>query len=264
VAEGRGDSVLKDLQAGVLTITINRPERKNAVDLAAWVALRDAFRAADRDDEVRVLVLQGAGTDFCAGADVSKINVSAHPLPRMRVANQAASTLHELSVPTVAKVRGVAVGAGWNLALGCDLVIAERDARFSQIFARRGLSVDLGGSWLLPRLVGMQQAKRLALLAEMIGAEEAAELGLVTTVVDPGTIDAHVAELTKKLAAGAPVALALSKALLNESAGRSFRDALENEARAQAVNFAGSDAAASRQAFLEKREPRFTGGWNVG
>ncbi|GAA1875974.1 2-(1,2-epoxy-1,2-dihydrophenyl)acetyl-CoA isomerase PaaG [Pseudonocardia ailaonensis] len=258
------EPVLTDVADGVLTVTINRPDRKNAANAEVWTGLREAFRAADHDREVRTVVVQGAGGDFCAGADLSGGLLGEHPLPGMRMINEAAFALHDLSVPTVAKVRGVAVGAGWNLALGCDLVIAERDARFSQIFARRGLSLDFGGSWLLPRLVGMQQAKRLALLAEIIGAEEAERLGLVTTVVEPGTIDAHVAELTKTLAAGAPVAMAQTKALLHENAGRSFREALESEARAQSVNFAGSDAPAAFEAFLEKRDPEFTGGWNVG
>jgi 2-(1,2-epoxy-1,2-dihydrophenyl)acetyl-CoA isomerase len=181
----------------------------------------------------------------------------------MRAINETALLLHELAVPTVAKVTGVAVGAGWNLALGCDLVVATPESRFSQIFARRALSLDFGGSWLLPRLVGLQQAKRLALLAEMIDAAEAKSLGLVTWVVPDAEIDAFVADLAGRLAAGPPVALAQSKALLNENADRTLREALAGEARAQAVNFATADAPAAFRAFRDKTEPRFTGEWAV-
>jgi 2-(1,2-epoxy-1,2-dihydrophenyl)acetyl-CoA isomerase len=182
-------------------------------------------------------------------------------MAKLRVLTDAALLLHELPVPTVAKVTGVAVGAGWNLALGCDLVVATPEARFSQIFARRGLSLDFGGSWLLPRLVGMQQAKRLALLAETIDAEEAHALGLVTWVVPAGEVDAFVADLTARLAAGPPVALAQTKALLHEGADRTLRDALANEARAQAVNFGTVDVSEAYAAFADRRTPVFTGGW---
>lgn len=182
---------------------------------------------------------------------------------RMRALSEVTLLLHELPVPTVARVSGVAVGAGWNLALGCDLVVATPEARFSQIFARRGLSLDCGGSWLLPRLVGLQQAKRLALLAETIDAEEARSLNLVTWVVRAEEIDDFVARLGSRLVAGAPVALAQNKALLNEGADRTLRDALANEARAQAVNFATADVPEAYSAFKEKRTPVFTGRWAV-
>jgi len=255
--------LLSTRDSGVLTLTLNRPHRKNAVNAELWAALRDALATATHDPEVRALVITGAGGAFCAGADLSGGAAPDHPLPRMRAINDIALLLHDLPMPTVAKVTGVAVGAGWNMALGCDLVVATPDARFSQIFARRGLSIDFGGSWLLPRLVGLQQAKRLALLAEMIDAAEAQSLGLVTWVVEPGEIDGFVTDLGKRLAAGPPVALAQSKALLNEGIDRTMRDALAGEARAQAVNFATSDTAAAFAAFHEKREPSFTGAWAV-
>ena len=157
----------------------------------------------------------------------------------------------------------MAVGAGWNLALGCDLVVATPESTFSQIFTKRGLSLDLGGSWLLPKLVGLQQAKRLTLLAETIDAEQAHAMNLVTWVVPGDEIDVFVDELARKLVAGPPIALAQTKALLNEGADRTLRDALANEARAQAMNFATADAPEAFSAFVEKREPRFTGQWTV-
>ncbi|MFF2846271.1 enoyl-CoA hydratase/isomerase family protein [Streptomyces sp. NPDC058001] len=252
-----------DTDDGVRTLTLNRPHRKNALDPALWAALRDALGTAGEDRDVRVLVLTGAGGAFCSGADLSGGRSGVHPLHRMRTLTDIALLLHELPVPTVAKVTGVAVGAGWNLALGCDLVVATPQARFAQIFARRGLSLDLGGSWLLPRLVGLQQAKRLALLAESIDAEQARALGLVTWVVPEPEIDAFVSGLGTRLAAGPEIALAQTKALLNEGANRTLREALAGEARAQSVNFATADAAEAYAAFAERRDPVFTGHWAV-
>jgi enoyl-CoA hydratase/carnithine racemase len=208
------------------------------------------------------VVLTGAARAFCSGADISTPDDS-HPVHKLQRLTDVALALHELSVPTIAKVTGVAVGAGWNLALGCDLVVATSESTFSQIFSRRGLSVDLGGSWLLPKIVGLQQAKRLVLLAETIGAIEAHALGLVTWVVDAGEIDAFVTDVAKRLATGPPIALAHSKALLNEGADRTMRDALANEARAQAGNFATEDSAEAYAAFAAKRDPSFTGRWAV-
>jgi 2-(1,2-epoxy-1,2-dihydrophenyl)acetyl-CoA isomerase len=141
--------------------------------------------------------------------------------------------------------------------------VATPESRFSQIFARRGLSLDLGGSWLLPKLVGLQQAKRLTLLAETIDAAEAHSLNLVTWVVPTEQIDAFVAELGERLVAGPSIALAQSKALLNEGADRTMRDALANEARAQGINFATADVPEAFNAFTEKRAPLFTGEWTV-
>jgi enoyl-CoA hydratase/carnithine racemase len=245
---------------GVRTLTLNRPHRKNAINRELWIALADALTGAGKDRGVRTVVITGAGGAFCSGADISASD-DTHPVDKMRRLTDVALALHELPVPTIAKVTGVAVGAGWNLALGCDLVVATPESTFSQIFSKRGLSLDLGGSWLLPKLVGLQQAKRLALLAETIDAEEARALNLATWVVSSAQIDAFVTELAERLVAGPAIALAQSKALLNEGADRTLRDALASEARAQAVNFATADAAEAYAAFDEKREPSFTGRW---
>ncbi len=207
-------------------------------------------------------MIAGAGGAFCSGADISTPDDS-HPAYKMRLLTDVALALHELAVPTLAKVTGVAVGAGWNLALGCDLVVATPESTFSQIFAKRGLSLDLGGSWLLPKIVGLQQAKRLTLLAETIDADEAQALNLVTWVVSAAEIDNFVTEVADRLVAGPAIALAQSKALLNEGADRTLRDALANEARAQVVNFATADAREAYAAFAERREPSFTGRWAV-
>lgn len=245
---------------GVRTLTLNRPARKNAINPELWRQLRNALRDAADDPDLRALVITGAGGAFCSGADIGTPD-DVHPVEKLRRLTEVALALHELTIPTVAKVAGVAVGAGWNLALGCDLVVATPESTFCQIFAKRGLSIDLGGSWLLPKLVGLQQAKRLALLAETIDAAEAHALNLVTWVVGAGEIDGFVDDLADRLAAGPPRALAQTKALLNQGADATLPDALINESRAQIVNFAGTDAAEAYAAFAGKRTPRFTGGW---
>jgi 2-(1,2-epoxy-1,2-dihydrophenyl)acetyl-CoA isomerase len=245
---------------GVRTLTLNRPDRKNAIDAQLWGELADALRAAARDRRLRALVITGAGDAFCSGADISTQD-DIHPQHKLRRLTEVALALHELTVPTIAKVTGVAVGAGWNLALGCDFVVATPESRFCQIFSKRGLSVDLGGSWLLPKLVGLQQAKRLVLLAEMIDAAEAHSLGLVTWIKPSDAIDGFVNELAGLLATGPPFALAQSKGLLNDGANATLREALANEARAQPGNFATADSAEAYEAFAEKRSPTFTGRW---
>lgn len=247
---------------GVRTLTLNRPRRKNAINRQLWIALAEALTAAGTDPGVRTVVITGAGGAFCSGADISAAD-DAHPVNKLRLLTDVALALHELPLPTVAKVNGVAVGAGWNLALGCDLVVATPESTFCQIFAKRGLSLDLGGSWLLPKIVGLQQAKRLTLLAETIDADEAQALNLVTWVVSADEIDTFVDDLADRLAAGPRIALAQSKALLNEGTDRTLRDALANEARAQVVNFATADAAEAYAAFADRREPSFTGRWAV-
>ena len=259
----------------VVTVTINQPAKKNAINAQMWDGLAEIFREiASRADD-RVVVVTGAGDDFCSGADLSGRGGSSaassgaassagaqnqvHHLAAMRRVNDACIALQRLPQPTIAKVRGVAVGAGCNLALGCDLVVASQTARFSEIFARRGLSLDFGGSWLLPRRIGMHRAKELALLAEIVGASDALEMGLINRVLPEGEVDAFVENWARKLAAGPPIALAQTKRLLNNSLNVTLEEALDDEAAAQTINFATSDTAEAMRAFIEKREPKFTG-----
>jgi 2-(1,2-epoxy-1,2-dihydrophenyl)acetyl-CoA isomerase len=248
------------LDDAVLTVTINRPAVKNAMNQEGWDGLFDLLRHVERDDAVRVLVLEGADHTFCSGADISGVPAG-HPLNRVRFISRTALALQAFPKPVVAKVEGYAIGAGWNLALCCDLVVASEDAKFSAIFAKRGLTLDFGGSWLLPRLAGLQQAKRLALLADFIGAEEARELGLVTWTVPGAEIEEFVADLSARLAAMPPIALAQNKELLNAGVARTFGEALEDEARAQTVNYGTEDVPTAFAAFKDKTEPEFTGRW---
>ena len=251
-------------QAGVVTVTFNRPERKNAASGLLWQELLGVLREVDRRRDDRVLVLTGAGGDFCSGADLGDpagmSNDPADPhLVRMQVVSEVVLTLHHLHRPTLAKVRGVAAGAGLSLALACDLVVAADTSRFSAIFARRGLSLDAGASWLLPRLVGLHRAKELAFFADLLGADEVAALGLVNRVVPDDELDDLCDRWARRLAAGPPLALAMTKRLLNDSSSLTMAQALEDESRVQTVNFATADVAEAMRAFVEKREPRFEG-----
>lgn len=245
--------------SGIATITLNRPRRRNAVPPDGWETLRGLLHEAAHDAATRVVVVTGAGGAFCAGADLAKLAPEEHPLFSMAPVNAAARALHEMPKPTIAKVRGDAVGAGMNLALGCDLVVASESARFSQIFVRRGLSVDFGGSWLLPRLVGMHRAKELALLGDILSAHDAFALGLVNRVVPDAELDAFVRGWAERLAAGPPLAIQLSKKLLSNAFTVGLSEALDAEAAAQSVNLVSDDMKEGVAAFLAKRAPVFRG-----
>jgi enoyl-CoA hydratase/carnithine racemase len=246
----------------IATVTINRPQRKNAVTGDMWAQLAETFRSLSADSEVRCVVITGAGGEFCSGADLSARSASGkqvHQLAAMRHVNDAALSLHRMPQPTIAKVRGVAVGAGCNMALGCDLVVASETARFSEIFAKRGLSLDFGGSWLLPRRVGLHRAKELALFGDIISAADAREMGLVNRVLPDGELDAFVDGWAKRLAAGPPIALSLTKRMLNNAMNVTMEEALDDEGAAQTVNFGTKDTLEAMEAFMQKREPKFKG-----
>jgi enoyl-CoA hydratase/carnithine racemase len=253
------DILLDRSDQGVATVTLNRPQRKNAVAPGMWEELRRVFHEVSHSESDRVLVVTGAGDAFCSGADLAEGTTESHPLYSMGIVNTAALALHEVPKPTIAKVNGDAVGAGMNLALGCDLIVAAERARFSQIFARRALSVDFGGTWLLPRLVGMHKAKELALFGDILSAREAEAIGLVNRVVPDDVLDAFVEDWALRLAAGAPLALQMTKKLLSNAFSIGLSEALDAEAAAQTVNLVSHDTKEGFAAFLEKRKPVFRG-----
>jgi 2-(1,2-epoxy-1,2-dihydrophenyl)acetyl-CoA isomerase len=231
---------------------------KNAIDTEMWSLLLESFERFEASATDKVLVITGAGDAFCAGADLRDIpELRRSSLDRMRSISKVALALHRLSKVTIAMVNGVAAGAGCNLALGCDLIVAAQSARFSEIFIERALAVDFGGSYLLPRLVGLHRAKELALFGDILSAEEAEEFGLVNRVVEDDALGEFVDRWSERLARKAPTALAMTKALLNDSFSLSMEAALEREALAQTIAMASPDAAEALAAFREKREPRY-------
>lgn len=250
-------------QGAVRTITIERPDRKNAIPADGWADLERAFKGFDESD-ARVLVISGAGGDFCAGADLDESRLSTPPsvpdrYSRMKRVGAAAMALHRVSKPTIAAVDGVAVGAGMNLALGCDVVICTTRARFSEIFVRRGLTLDFGGSWLLPRVVGQQRAKELTLTGRIVEAEEAVRIGLAIEAVEPERLMERVFEMAEALLAGAPMAQSFAKQAIDASFHSSFAEAIGWEAEAQTIALGTDDAREGFASFLQKRPPDWSG-----
>lgn len=246
---------------GIVTVTLDRAAKKNAFNSVMWDELLATFREIGASSDDRVVVITGANGEFCSGADLSGGGSERpqHQLAAMRHVGDVALALHRLPQPVIAKVRGVAVGAGCNLALGCDLVVASDNARFSQIFAKRGLSLDFGGSWLLPRRVGLHKAKELAFFADIISAADAEAMGLVNRVVADADLDAFVDDWAKRLAGGPPIAIAMSKRLLDNAMNVTMEEALDDEGMAQTVNFGTKDTVEAMMAFIEKRTPNFQG-----
>ncbi len=245
---------------GIVTVTLNRPERKNAITGLMWDELLATFREVNDNTQDRVLVITGTGGDFSSGADLSPGGGRAESgIGTMRHVGDVCLALHRLPKPVIAKVPGVAVGAGCNLALGCDLIVAGESARFSQIFVRRGLSLDFGGSWLLPRLVGLHKAKELAFFGDVISAADAERIGIVNHVVPDDQLDKFVDEWATRLSQLPPIQLSTIKTMLNNSLMTSMGQALEDEARSQAVNFKTEDFGEAVRAFLEKDTPKFKG-----
>jgi 2-(1,2-epoxy-1,2-dihydrophenyl)acetyl-CoA isomerase len=261
------ESIRVERHDGLITITIDRPEKKNAIDAASWNALDRAFADLTLDPDARAVILTGAGGNFSAGADLSGnktgIGLTGRPVQpivsEMRVVGDIILRLARMPKPTLAVVDGVCVGVAMGLALACDLVLASDRARFSEIFAKRGLALDGGTSWLLPRRVGLGKAKELAYFADFVEAKEAESIGLVNKVVPAGELDAAAAEWGRRLAEGPTLALGLSKRLLDSSESVTLAQAFEDEARCQHITHSSQDMREGIKAYLERREPRFRG-----
>ena len=257
------ESLLWDVADHVATITLNRPEKKNAMSFVMFNEIRDAFLRAAADDEVRSVVVTGAGGAFCSGADLTDPdNMSASTMEfkeRMRMIDSIVRAFVNCPKPTIAKVTGVAAGAGCNLALACDLIVATRNATFAELFVKRGLVVDFGGTWALTRLLPLHKAKEVALLGDAFSAEEADRMGLLNRLCDVGEVDAVVKDLSSRLAALPPRTVTLIKENLNRAAERSLEETLEAESFSQSLVFTSEDTREAIAAWIEKREPRFIG-----
>ena len=262
-------SVHIESSGAVTNVTIDRPRRKNACTPPMWAALREGFREIAASP-ARAVVITGAGGDFCAGADVAGGDdtdgddtdgeqAKRHRVDHMRDIADTVMAIHDCPKPVIAKVDGAAVGAGFGIALAADMVWCSEGARFSLIFVRRGLSLDFGTSWLLPKRIGLHEAKRLAFTGEIIDAPRAAELGIVNEVVAVEELDSVVDEMAATIAAGPPIALANSKRYLNNASNVSLFGALEAESLGQGVNFSTRDTKEAMRAFVEKRAPVFEG-----
>ena len=259
--------ILVERSDGVVTVTLNRPEKKNALRMEEFQGLKEICEHVASNPVDRVMVITGAGDGFCSGADLTPsgnddgltAGTGISGIMRMTRIHGAALAFHRIPKPVIAAVNGVAAGAGMNLALGADIIYASDTARFSEIFAKRGLTVDFGGTYVLPRLVGLHRAKELAFTADIIPAAEAERIGLVNKVLPAAELMAAVGDLARRLAQGAPTALALIKESLNRGVLSSVEQALAYEAQAQALCFGTEDITEAMAAFVEKREPRFSG-----
>src|SRR5688572_16099527 len=258
-------SILISLEAGVQTITLNRPETLNAFTPEMHKELRAALEQARDDSAIRAVLLTGAGRGFCSGQDLSQRKVEPGVAPiDLSVSlgshyNPLVRRLRELPKPIVCAVNGVAAGAGANIALACDLVLAARSASFVQSFAKLGLVPDSGGTWTLPRLAGQARALGLALLGEKLPAEQAAAWGLIWRCVDDAELAATVDALAMQLAVAPTRGLARTKQAIYESSQRSLEQQLDVERDLQRELGFSADYAEGVAAFIEKRTPRFTG-----
>ena len=251
------------LEEHVATVTLQRPEKKNAMSWQMFLEIADVFDRASTDPDVRCLVITGSGDSFCSGADLSDpANAVASPFDlkdRMRKVHRIAHSVITCTAPTIALVSGIAAGAGCNLALACDLVVATREASFAELFVKRGLVVDFGGSWALSRALPLNKAKELALLGDTISAEEADRLGLVNRLVEANEAESVVKDLASRLASMPPRTVSMIKDNLNRASERTIEGTLDAESITQALAFASEDTREAVLAWLEKREPRFQG-----
>jgi 2-(1,2-epoxy-1,2-dihydrophenyl)acetyl-CoA isomerase len=247
----------------IATITLDRPDARNAIDLAMRQELMAALDGVEADEAARVLILTGRGGHFCAGGDVKSMRTrrlsAAEGRRRVELLNRMVLRLAEFPRPTIAMVDGYAVGAGTNLALCCDVVVASDRAKFGELFNKIGLVPDGGGTWLLSRLVGLARAKELIFTGEVFDAAEAARIGLINHVVPVADLARFTHALAAKIAAGPPGVLGLAKHMVNRAATSDLAAALDVEAYSQGLALAADDHQEGLAAFFEKRAPRFTG-----
>jgi 2-(1,2-epoxy-1,2-dihydrophenyl)acetyl-CoA isomerase len=260
------DAIRLDIDDGVATLTLNRPDNRNALSAEMSSAIVDAVEEVEAHDDARCLVVEGKEGTFCAGGDVNAMVELMSGAAELHEAveriqhetHRAVQRVAEFHLPTIAKVDGVAYGAGANLAIAADITLASDDAKLSFGFRQVGLAIDSGTSYLLPRQVGVSKAKELVFTGEMLDADEAAELGLFNHVYEED-FEEQAAAFVEPIADGPTVALRHSKKLIEQGMNASLQDALDNEAASQAAVFATEDHEEGANAFMEGRPPEFQG-----
>lgn len=258
--------VVEELEDGLLTVVLNRPERRNALNAELCGSLVEALQRAASSSEVRAVLLKGAGGTFCVGGDVKAMAEASGPeiglderVRQLRARMDASRLLHDMPKPTIAAIAGAAAGAGLALALACDLRIAGESAKITTAFGKVGLSGDFGGTYFMTRLLGSARARELYLTSPILGARQALEIGLVTRVVADDQVDAAGAELARSLASGPTLTLGHMKQNLNLAEHAALGECLDSEAWRHIVCMATADHREAATAFVEKRAPRFSG-----
>ncbi len=259
-----GTTVIWEKEEGIAMVTLNRAERLNALNPQAFHELAEALEAAGNDEEVKAIIITGAGKGFCAGGDVEghPVFTTEDPMVRERSikdAQRVTLLVQRMPKPVIAAVNGVATGAGLDLALACDIRIASEEARFAEIFVRAAVMPDMGGTYLLPRLVGLGKALEMGLTGDLIDASEAHRIGLVNHVVRSSELIPTAKALARRLAQGPTQAQKLIKWAMYRGLGQSLEEALDNEAQGQKLLLATEDVKEVARAFAEKRKPVFKG-----
>lgn len=259
------DMVLQKLEGGLLTITMNRPERKNALNPEMVAGLVEAARRAADDPEARAVLFKGAGGSFCVGGDVKSMAAGRAPLPfevkmvNLRRGMEVSRILHQMPKPVVAQLDGAAAGAGLSMALSCDLRIASESCKITTAFAKVGFSGDYGGTYFLTQLLGSARARELYLTSPVLTAKEAHAIGMVTKVVPDAEIDAAAHELALSLAQGPSIALGYIKRNINNAEHLPLEDCFDGEAIHHTRCSDTEDHKEAAKAFVEKRKPAFKG-----
>lgn len=263
--EGKMEEVLISREGAVEVITLNRPEKYNAFSFTMVQELGDRIEKLQFDDDVRAVVITGSGKAFCTGADLSGAGArpdAAKPVG-MRITTQGysrmISAIWSLEKPVIGAINGIAAGAGCNFALSCDLLVASENARFIQVFVRRGLVADAGGTYFLPRLVGLARAKELMFTGEDVKAEKALEIGLVNRVVPHERLMDEAMDMAQGLANGPTRAIGMMKNMVNKSFESDLLTALDREASLQGIAVGTEDVVEGITSFMEKRDPEFKG-----
>lgn len=258
--------ILVERQDGIVLVTLNRPDKLNAMTWDSWAEVEDVLAQAHQNDDDKVVVFTGAGRGFCSGTDLTASQTPGEPprnqpsrRQRLRSRYLVTSSVIGCAKPTIAAVNGVAAGAGLSLALACDIRIASEQARFTAVWARRALVPDLGCSYLLPRIVGTARALEMMYTGDIIDAQQALGMGLVSRVVPQEELMPTTLELARRIAHGPSIAIELTKRLAYRGQEEALAAQIEHEEHLQGICGQSEDAQEGRRSFLERRQPAFKG-----